>query len=429
MEMQSWAFMLFIVVSAALYWSVVPAKLRPHYLLAVSLGYYFACSIVFGVFLLLYLYGIFVLGILIDTSQTQRGRKTWLLFGILAAIGILFLFKARTGLTQIVFMLLGMGGGKMAAAMVEKFGIPLGISYFSFRAVHYLVEVYRGKNLRATPLEFFLYVTFFPALVAGPIHRFFTIGKEAPEDSFGDQMRAAGGLRKPTADDISYGIWRILQGVVKKFVIADFFLKLAGPMMTKQGLAPTVGTLELWVAGYFWFFYLYADFSGYSDMAIGMARLFGIRVMENFRWPLLASNLRDFWRRWHISLTNWLMHYVYIPLGGSRKGEMRTNVNLLLTLIAIALWHKLAVSMFFWGVYHGVGMILFRYYLRAKNRLMPERKPTWYGMVVGVILVHTYFNISWPMFHHPMHIAVLYYFKMFPFIPKLFPLLRQLLGS
>lgn len=429
MEMQSWAFMLFVAVSAVLYWAAVPHKYRPHFLLAISLGYYFACSVVFGVFLLIYLYGMFVLGILVDTAQTKRGRKTWLIFGILTAIGILFLFKASGGLTQLIFVLMGMGGGKAASLMVMKFGIPLGVSYFSFRAVHYLVEVYRGKDVRATPLEFFLYVTFFPALVAGPIHRFYTIGKERPADSFGDQMRAPGGLRKPSADDISYGIWRILQGVVKKFVIADFFFKLAGPMMTKQGLAPMVDTWQLWIAGYCWFFYLYADFSGYSDMAIGMARLFGIRIMENFRWPILAANLRDFWRRWHISLTNWLMHYVYFPLGGSRKSEVRTNVNAMLTLMAIALWHKLAVSMFFWGVYHGMGLIVFRYYLRAKGRLMPDRKPTWWGKVIGIIMVQTFFNISWPMFHHPMHIAVLYYFKMFPFIPKLFPLLRQLLGS
>ncbi|MHA1568414.1 MAG: MBOAT family O-acyltransferase, partial [Alphaproteobacteria bacterium] len=286
MAMQSWAFILFALISVLLYWLVIPRRFRPHFLLLISVGYYFACSVVFGVFLLIYLYGMFVVGILIDTANKPRGRKIWMIVGIVAAIGLLFVFKARIGIIQLVFMLTGMGTGKMAAALAAQIGIPLGISYFTFRVVHYLVEVYRGKVVRATPLEFFLYVTFFPAMVSGPIHRFSTLGREDPRDSFADQLRQEGGSPAFAGDDFGYGLWRILTGVVKKFVLADFFLALAGPMMTQAGLSPAVSTGQLWMAGHAWFAYLYLDFSGYTDMAIGIARLFGFRIMENFNWPI-----------------------------------------------------------------------------------------------------------------------------------------------
>jgi len=428
MEMQSWSFMLFVLISVLLYWFVVPQRFRPHFLLAISIGYYFTVSFVFAIFLLIYLYAMYVIGILIDTAEKKRGRVTWLVVGIVVAIGILFVFKARAGLIQIAFFALGLGGGKMAAALAAKIGIPLGISYFSFRVIHYLVEVYRGKQLRATPLEFFLYITFFPTMVSGPIHRFYTIRREKPEDSFGNQLRGEGGSPPLKFDDFSYGIWRILQGVVKKFVIADFFLKLAGPMMTKMGLAPSVGTLELWVAAHAWFAYLYLDFSGYSDMAIGLARLFGFRVMENFNWGVLGHNLQDFWRRWHISLTYWVTNYVYIPLGGSRKSEVRTDFNALVTIVVIALWHNINFNMLIWGIFEGVGLIVFRHYAQLKRRLLPDHKPTWWGKVIGIIMVWTFHGISWPLFHHPVHIAAIYYLKMFPFLTGLFPILRSLLS-
>ena len=426
--MQSWSYVLFVVIGVLLYWAVIPRRFRPHYLLAISIGYYFSCSIAFALFLLIYLYGMFVVGILIDTSATKKGRLTWAVIGISVAIGILVLFKARASIVQLVFLIMGMGGGKLAAAVVTRVGIPVGISYFTFRAVHYLIEVYRGKVIRATPLEFFLYVTFFPAMVSGPINRFYTIGREDPRDSFGDQVRQEGGSPAFNVDDISYGIWRTLQGVVKKFVIADFFYKLAGPMMTQQGLSPTVDTWQMWIAGHAWYLYLYIDFSGYTDMAIGIARMFGYRLMENFNWPILATNLRDFWRRWHMSLTYYVTQYVYIPLGGSHKGKFRTDVNILITIIVIAAWHGVGLNFIVWGIIQGVGLVVYRRYSLLKRRLLPNHKPTWWGKVISIILMFHWFDMWWPLFHHGFKVSMIYYLKMFPFLTHFFPVLGKLIG-
>jgi alginate O-acetyltransferase complex protein AlgI len=420
--MQSWAFVIFVLASAALYWLAVPRRWRPHFLLAVSLGYYLACSLqVYGltfIFLLFYLYGMFVIGVMIDTAKTKGGRRGWLLFGVLSATSILFIFKTTATITKVLFAMFGLAGGQIAALAFAKFGVPIGISYFSFRVIHYLVEVYRGNERRASALEFFLYVTFFPTMVSGPINRFFTIGRENPADSFGPQLRGAGGSPAFRWDDFSYGFWRILQGVVKKFVISDFFLRMAGPMM-KPGMLMGTDWWQLWLAGHCYFVYLYIDFSGYSDMAIGMARLFGYRVMENFDWPLLAPNVREFWRRWHVSLTGWLTNYVYIPLGGGRKGSFRADLHILITIIAVALWHKVTVSMFIWGFIEGMAMIVFRHWERLKKRLYPDHRPTWWGKLIGIILVWHLHGLLWPLFHHKTTIALLYYAKMIPVIPLL----------
>jgi alginate O-acetyltransferase complex protein AlgI len=425
MQMQSWAFILFVAVAVLLYWAVVPRRWRPHYLLAISLGYYFTCSLAFGIFLVIYLYAMFVIGILIDTATGKRGRLSWLIVGLSIALGLLLIFKARVTIIQVALLLMGqLGAAKVAGLLAARIGIPLGISYFTFRVIHYLVEVYRGKEVRASWLEFFLYVTFFPATVSGPIHRFYTIGREDPRDSFANQLRAEGGLPRFSVDNFSYGLWRILLGVVKKFVIADFFAKLALPMTSAQGLMPTVNWLQLWAAGHCYFIYLYIDFSGYTDMALGMARLFGIRMMENFDWPIFSYNMREFWRRWHKSLTYYIMQYVYIPLGGSRKGRARQDVNIMITIVLIALWHNMTLNMLLWGVLMGMASILQGHYDRLKRRLMPNHQPTWWGKAIGVVAVWTWIGSLWPLFHHGLHIALFYYIKMFPFLIHLFPVLR-----
>jgi alginate O-acetyltransferase complex protein AlgI len=420
--MQSWSFVVFAAMAVLLYWLAIPRRWRPHYLLTVSLGYFLACSLdqmgLPFVFLLFYLYGMFVIGILIDTAKTPQGRRRWTVLGVVAAAGILVLFKTIATLTKVLVLLLGPGLGEWAAAGLTKFGVPIGISYFSFRVIHYLVEVYRGKERRATALEFFLYVTFFPTMVAGPIHRFFTLRREKPEDSFGVQVRGEGGLPPFKFDDISYGVWRILQGVVKKFVIADFFYRLCTPMLQPALLLKTEWW-QMWMAAHAYFVYLYIDFSGYSDIAIGISRLFGIRVMENFNWGLFAVNVQDFWRRWHISLTQWLMNYIYFPLGGGRKGEFRTDVNAMITIIAVAVWHRVSVSMFIWGFLQGLAVVFVRHYLKLKKRLFPNHRPTLWGKALGVVCVWHWQAILWPLFHHPTRIAILYWVKMSPVIPLL----------
>ncbi len=415
--MQSWMFVVFVAASVLLYWLAVPRRWRPHFLLALSLGYYFVCSLnAFALpffFLLFYLYGMFVVGILIDGAKTPEARKGWTVAGVVAAIAVLLFFKTTVTTTKLLLLFFGVGGGDMLAGALTRFGVPVGISYFSFRVIHYLIEVYRGKEKRATPLEFFLYVTFFPTMISGPIHRFYTMRREDPAESFANQLRGPGGAPTYNFDDITYGVWRILQGVVKKFVVADFFFRLCEPMRV-PALLPTTEWWQLWLAGHAYFVYLYIDFSGYSDLAIGIARLFGFRVLENFNWGLFAPNMREYWRRWHMSLTNWLVNYVYIPLGGDRKGEFRTDFNTMVTLVAVAMWHRFALALFIWGLFQGGALVFLRHYLRLKKRLFPNRKTSWWGYGVGVFLVWNWMCFLWPLFLHSARIAFFYWVKMIP---------------
>jgi len=417
----TWTYIIFVAVGLLLYWLAVPRRFRPHLLLALSLGYYaLAClndldlpTIVKFLpffFLIFYLYAMFAIGVMIDTAKSPRGRKSWLIVGLSIALGVLLLFKSSGTLITVSSRLFGLQGGRVAAIIFTKFGIPLGISYFSFRVIHYLVEVYRGKEKRASALEFFLYVAYFPTVISGPIHRFFTVRREDPRDSFGAQLRQANGGPTFSADNFRHGCWRILTGVIKKFVIADFFFRLAEPVM-QPGQLLTAPLWQIWLAGHAYFVYLYIEFSGYTDIALGISRLFGYRVMENFNWPLLAPNLQEFWRRWHMSLTYWLTNYIYIPLGGGRKSRVRVDLNILITIIAVALWHEISVAKFFWGLFEGLALIIFLYWRRLYKRVAPDRKPRWWGKLIGIILVWHVHDLLWPMFHHKWQIAGLFYLK------------------
>jgi len=428
--MQSWSFVAFVLIAVAVYYALSwlvdrmkwPRSILSLLMLGLSLGYYLACSLhVFGlpfVFLIFYLYGMYVIAVMMASAGSPRGRLAWLIVGLSIALGVLFTFKTTATITKLVFQAFGIGGGALVAAAFSRFGVPVGISYFSFRVIHYLVEVYRGKEARASLLEFFHYVTFFPTMVSGPIHRFYTVGKEDPRDSFGPQLRQTGGAPRPTFEDFTYGAWRIFQGVVKKFFIADFFFRMAGPMM-KPGQLLGVDTWQIWIASHCYFIYLYIEFSGYSDIAIGISRLFGYRVMENFNWGLFAPNLREFWRRWHISLTNWLMNYIYFPLGGGRKSSARTDLNVMLTIVAVALWHNVSLNMLIWGICEGIGLIIFRHWDRFKQRTFPDRRPTWWGKVIGVVIVWHVHGVLWPLFLHKVPVAIVYYAKMFPIVQLL----------
>lgn len=420
-QFATWSYIIFIAVGLILYWLAVPRRFRPHLLLLLSLGYYaMAClndldlPIVIKLlpffFLIFYLYAMFAIGVMIDTAASTRGRKVWLFVGLLCALGVLLIFKSSSSLITVSSRLFGVQGGRAAAIIFTKFGIPLGISYFSFRVVHYLVEVYRGKEKRASALEFFLYVAYFPTVISGPIHRFFTVRRENPAESFGVQLRQASGGPGFSAEDFRQGAYRIITGIIKKFVIADLFFRLAEPVM-KSGLLLTSPLWQIWLAGHAYFLYLYIEFSGYSDIAIGVSRLFGYRVMENFSWPLLAPNLQEFWRRWHMSLTSWLTNYVYIPLGGGRRSRVRVDLNILITIIAVALWHEISIAKFFWGLFEGLALVIFLYWRRFRRRVAPNRKPTWWGKAIGVIMVWHVHCLLWPLFLHKWQVTTVFYLK------------------
>jgi D-alanyl-lipoteichoic acid acyltransferase DltB (MBOAT superfamily) len=218
--------------------------------------------------------------------------------------------------------------------------LPVGISFYTFLSMSYTIDVYR-RELKAskTPLDFMLYVAFFPHLVAGPIVRASFLLPQC--------QRA----RVIVPEEVANGLWLILMGYVKKVVIADRLAQVAN--WGFSGPIPPFSDANAWIPIYAFAFQIYGDFSGYSDIARGLSKLMGFELVVNFRAPYLVSNPSEFWKHWHISLSTWLRDYLYIPLGGNRKGPVRTYLNLMITMFLGGLWHGAGAAYILWGVYHG----------------------------------------------------------------------------
>ncbi|PIE23047.1 MAG: membrane-bound O-acyltransferase family protein [Planctomycetota bacterium] len=279
-----------------------------------------------------------------DPSQ-GRSRRGLLLLSLVANLGLLGVFKYYNFFCGNLEALFGIELGELEVLL------PVGISFYTFQTLSYTIDIYRGKLAPAKNLkEFALFVAFFPQLVAGPIVR---------ASDFLPQLEEKPKLR---AEDFKDGLFRIAVGLGKKVVIADVLAVqlvdgVFAPGSDASGLYALLG-----VYGYA--LQIYGDFSGYSDIAIGSARLLGFRIPENFDMPYTATSIRDFWRRWHISLSSWLRDYLYIPLGGNRKGKIRTYSNLALTMLLGGLWHGAQWNFVFWGGLHGLWLAVDRFWER-----------------------------------------------------------------
>lgn len=233
--------------------------------------------------------------------------------------------------------------------------LPVGISFYTFQSVSYVVDVYKGRIKPASKwFDYLFFLSFFPALVAGPIVR---------ADYFLPQISEN---RKPTKENVFGGLWLVMLGIVKKAVIADYIAQYNDLIFNSPDLYTGVQTL-MGVLGYT--MQIYCDFSGYSDMAIGLALIMGFRLGVNFDSPYQSLNLTEFWRRWHISLSSWLRDYVYIPLGGNRKGTLRTYVNNFLTMLIGGLWHGAAWKFVFWGAMHGAALAVHKACMPVLKRI------------------------------------------------------------
>ena len=218
--------------------------------------------------------------------------------------------------------------------------LPVGISFYTFLSMSYTIDVYRG-DLQAThnPTDFMLYVAFFPHLVAGPIVRASILLPQCQQP------------RKIIPEQVANGLWLILMGYVKKVVVADRLAQVVNWGFSRG--SPPFADANSWLVVYAFAFQIYSDFSGYTDIARGISKLMGFELVVNFRAPYLVANPADFWRNWHISLSTWLRDYLYIPLGGNRKGRMRTYCNLMITMLLGGLWHGAGAAYVLWGLYHG----------------------------------------------------------------------------
>jgi alginate O-acetyltransferase complex protein AlgI len=343
-------FLLFFGLVFALHWALPSNRPRKLLLLAASLFFYgcwderFLALIVGCAFV-----DWFVAGRIHRARQAGRKGTRWLCVSLAYDLGTLGFFKyfhffAKSG---VVFLhWLGIPVDQVTLEIV----LPVGISFFTFQAMSYTIDVYRGQLQPVSSFpDFLLFITFFPQLVAGPIVR---------ASWFLPQLVTT---RRFADVDVHRAIGQFLSGFVKKAVIADL---IAGPADLVFAAPGEYGAVSILVAVLCYTVQIYCDFSGYSDMAIGTARLLGYELCDNFRWPYLGSSITDFWRRWHMSLSSWLRDYLYIALGGNRGTRLFTHRNLLLTMLIGGLWHGAGWSFVVWGGIHGVSLVVHKEWLR-----------------------------------------------------------------
>ena len=343
-------FFVFLVLVVALFYAL-PRRFRKCLLLAASYFFYGSWNPKF-IPLLLSLTAIdFTAGIWLERTNAPSRRRAILIGSLACNLGFLGFFKYYNFLASNLALALG---GPPRSYWLDIV-LPLGISFHTFQSISYVVDVYRReqKAIR-NPVDYALFIAFFPQLVAGPIVR--------ARNFFGDLYH----WKPPSADDVSRGIFLMALGLTKKMAFADQFAVVANSYFNDVAAHP--GRITAWSGAFAFAMQIYFDFSGYTDMAIGMAKLLGFHFPINFRRPYLARGIADFWRRWHISLSTWLRDYLYIPLGGNRRGRWMTYRNLMLTMLLGGLWHGASWNFLIWGGYHGA-------LLSAERALRGSRKP------------------------------------------------------
>lgn len=315
----------------------------------------------------------YVCAIRIEDAADQRARKRWLLVSLVSNLGLLAYFKYTGFFADNVARLLGMTPPHLSIIL------PVGISFYTFKTLSYTIDVYRREIPASRALwQYTMFVMYFPELVAGPIVR---------ASVFLPQMQRT---LKPSWHRARVGLQVVLLGVTKKVLIADRLAVFADPVFTAPaGFAPL--TVASAVVAYS--LQIYCDFSGYSDIAIGISRIIGFDLPENFNMPYLSTSITEFWRRWHITLSSWLRDYLYIPLGGNRRGRVRTYVNLMLTMLLGGLWHGAGWTFVVWGALHGVGLAVHKMWSGSIGR---GRRP--FHGVVGWTLTYAFVCVAWIFF-------------------------------
>ena len=360
-----WAlFLLFVPLYSLLkrnFWQMVV------FVVAFDLYFYYKSSGAFVALLIITSLFDWTLSRLMVRLRSKTARRWCVALSLTASLGILGYFKyANFFLWNISAMV---NGNFQPLELI----LPVGISFYTFQSISYIIDVYKGKvEPVRTWLEYAFFLSFFPALVAGPIVRC---------DYFVPQIRAN---RHANRNEIYYGFWLIILGVIKKAVIADYIAQYNDLIFDAPGSYSGFETM-MGIIGYT--MQIYCDFSGYSDMAIGLALIMGFRLSKNFDFPYKARNLSDFWRRWHISLSTWLRDYVYIPLGGNRKGTARTYVNNFVTMLVGGLWHGAAWKFVFWGAMHGAGLAVHKAASPYLSRFGTVRAGRWFAWLLTMSVV------------------------------------------
>ncbi len=348
----------FMPVVLGVYWLLPPRHRNA--ILAISSLVFYAYGAKGQVITLLVCIAVnYLAGIAIGRAETDRARNTALTLVVVFDVGMLGYWKYAGFLSRQVDALAELLGN--GSSPILRIALPIGISFFTFHQLSYVIDVWRGRSAALhRPLDFATYIAMFPQLIAGPIVRFHEISHQLEE------------IRTRRIDDFAAGFPRFAWGLCKKVMIADTIAPVADAVFGQP--AGNLTTTSAWVGVIAYTLQIYFDFSGYSDMAIGLARMFGFHFPENFARPYSAVSITDFWRRWHMSLSQWFRDYVYVPLGGNRAGTFGTYRNLYIVFLLTGLWHGAAWTFILWGLYHGTLLVYERVnpHLRGAHGLPPE---------------------------------------------------------
>ena len=327
---------IFLPVVLALYYLLPTLRIRNILLIAVSLLFYAYGEPVYVLLMISSIIISYIFGRLLGTENKKK--RQWILaIAVVINIGLLVVFKYLDMMVQTVNQLSG------SEIPLVGLALPIGISFFTFQALSYVIDVYRRevepqKNL----WNVMLFISFFPQLIAGPIVKYHDIQEQIDN-------------RNTDVKEIAEGLRRFIIGLSKKVLISNTMAVTADALFAAG--AGELNILSAWIAAIAYMLQIYFDFSGYSDMAIGLGHMFGFRFLENFRYPYISANIQEFWRRWHISLSTWFKEYLYIPLGGNRKGKARTCLNKMIVFFSTGLWHGANWTFVLWGLWHGVFLL------------------------------------------------------------------------
>ncbi|HOZ29333.1 MAG TPA: MBOAT family O-acyltransferase [Bacteroidales bacterium] len=337
----------------------------------------------------------------IDISQNQKERK-WLLFAsVVLNIGLLAYFKyANFFVENLNYILWRIG---IEGISWTKVILPIGISFYTFQKLSYSIDIYRGKSKRLDSIfDYLLFILLFPQLIAGPIVRYNEIAIELVDRKKNENI-----------DNRILGLYRFMIGLAKKVLIANTLGQVVDTIFA--GPAAEIGTLTAWIGIIAYSFQIYYDFSGYSDMGIGIGRMIGFKFPENFNNPYISQNISEFWRRWHMTLGSWMKDYLYIPLGGNKvKSKYRLYFNLWIVFIISGLWHGAAWNFVVWGAFHGLFLVLDRLFLiKLFSKI---------GTFTRIFITYIITLIGWVIFRaESLKYAIAYIQSMFKFDGNLFP--------
>lgn len=363
---------------------IAPRNLRNGLLLIANLIFYGWGEPVFILVMLASMTVNYAVGLLIENNrQNERLKKAFLILSVVISLGFLAVFKYAGFISDILRNI------PLFAAMPKiNIPLPIGISFYTFQLISYAVDVYRGNvPVQKNIINFGTYISFFPQLIAGPIVRYKDVASQLKE-------------RRESVEMFASGIRRFAFGLAKKVLIANqlglFWEKI-------QSMSGNTGVVGAWAGIIAFTLQIYFDFSGYSDMAIGMGRMFGFNFPENFNYPYISKSITEFWRRWHISLSSWFRDYVYIPLGGNRCGAFRHIFNLFVVWVLTGLWHGASLNFIMWGLFYFVLLVLEKYVYGSMLNKLPG--------IFGHLYTMFFVMIGWVIFSFTDNTSLIVYLK------------------